>query len=119
MQGVWGEHSGAGRDHAGATDRCEVPAMRRSPALPAIGGVPGPPVPHVHQEARAHGRWPGGEMTPRFKGVPNFDLSQPCPLCGYKIQPRELVRLASQQIKCPGCGEVFNEMGGRKPLSTS
>jgi uncharacterized Zn finger protein len=62
-------------------------------------------------------------MTPRFKGVPNFDLSLPCPRCGYKIQPRELVLLASQLIKCPGCGEVFgevfNEMGGRKPLSTS
>ena len=64
-----------------------------------------------------HSRWPGGEMTPRFKGVPNFDLSQPCPLCGYNIQPWELVRLASEQIKCPGCGEVFNEMGGRKRLS--
>jgi hypothetical protein len=25
-------------------------------------------------------------MTPRFKGTPNFDLSQPCPLCGYRTQ---------------------------------
>jgi hypothetical protein len=119
MQGLSREHPGARRDHAGATDRREVSAMRRASALPAVGGVPGPPVTHVHQEARAHRGWPSGEMTPRFKGVPNFDLSQQCPLCGYKIQPRELVRLASQQIKCPGCGEVFNEMGGRKPLSTS
>jgi len=119
MQGVWREHPGTGRDHAGATHRREVSAMRRASTLPAVGGVRGPPVTHVHQEARAHSRRPGSEMTPRFKGVPKFDLSLPCPLCGYKIQPRELVRLASQQIKCPGCGEVFNEMGGRKPLSTS
>ena len=58
-------------------------------------------------------------MTPRFKGKPNFDLSQPCPMCGYKIQPNELVRLASHVIKCPKCGDAFNEMGNRKPLSTS
>jgi hypothetical protein len=25
-----------------------------------------------------------GSMTPRFKGKPNFDFSQLCPLCGYK-----------------------------------
>jgi hypothetical protein len=30
-------------------------------------------------------------MTPRFKGKPNFDFSLPCPLCGYKIQPNELM----------------------------
>jgi hypothetical protein len=33
-------------------------------------------------------------MTPRFKGKPNFDFSLPCPLCGYKIQPNELMRVA-------------------------
>lgn len=58
-------------------------------------------------------------MTPRFKGKPNFDLSQSCPLCGYKIQPNELVRLASHEIRCAKCGGIFNEMGNRKPLSTS
>ncbi len=42
-------------------------------------------------------------MTPRFKGKPNFDFSVPCPLCGYKIQPNELMRLASHIIKCPKC----------------
>jgi hypothetical protein len=31
-------------------------------------------------------------MTPRFKGKPNFDFSLPSPLCGYKIQPNELMR---------------------------
>jgi len=58
-------------------------------------------------------------MTPRFKGKPNFDLSVPCQSCGYKIQPHELVRLASHMVKCPSCGAVFDEMAGKKPLSTS
>ena len=58
-------------------------------------------------------------MTPRFKGKPNFDFSVPCPLCGYKIQPNELMRLASHIIRCPKCSGVFDEMGGRKPISTS
>jgi hypothetical protein len=58
-------------------------------------------------------------MTPRFKGKPNFDLSQLCPLCAYNIQPNELVRLASHVIKCPKCGDAFDEMGNRKPMSTS
>jgi uncharacterized Zn finger protein len=58
-------------------------------------------------------------MAPRFKGKPSFDFSLPCPMCGHKIQPNELVRLASHMIKCPRCGGVFDEMGGRKPLSTS
>jgi uncharacterized Zn finger protein len=58
-------------------------------------------------------------MAPRFKGVPNFDLSVPCPGCAYKIQPHELMRLASHTIKCPRCGEVFNQLAGKKPLSTS
>jgi Zn-finger nucleic acid-binding protein len=58
-------------------------------------------------------------MTPRFKGKPNFDFSLPCPRCGYKIQPKELMRLASHLIQCPKCSGVFDETGGRKPISTS
>jgi Zn-finger nucleic acid-binding protein len=58
-------------------------------------------------------------MTPRFKGKPNFDFSLPCPLCGYRIQPNELMRLASHIIQCPKCGGVFDEMAGRKLISTS
>jgi hypothetical protein len=30
-----------------------------------------------------------------------------------------LMRLASHIIQCPKCGGVFDEMGGRKPISTS
>jgi uncharacterized Zn finger protein len=58
-------------------------------------------------------------MTPRFKGKPNFDFAVPCPVCGYRIQPKELMRLASHIIRCPKCGEAFDEMNGRKPISTS
>jgi hypothetical protein len=42
----------------------------------------------------SHGRWAGRVMTPRFKGKLNLDISQPCPLCVYEIQPNKLVRLA-------------------------
>jgi uncharacterized Zn finger protein len=58
-------------------------------------------------------------MTPRFKGVPRFDLSLPCPLCGYKIQPSEVVRLASHLIRCPQCNGIFDHLGKKKPQSTS
>jgi ribosomal protein L37AE/L43A len=57
--------------------------------------------------------------TPQSKGKPNFDFSLPCPLCGYTIQPNELMRLAAHIIQCPKCGESFDETGGRKPMSTS
>jgi len=29
------------------------------------------------------------------------------------------VRLASHMVKCPSCGVVFDEMAGKRPLSTS
>jgi len=48
-------------------------------------------------------------MTPRFRGVPTFDFSLSCPACGYKIQPNELLRLASHTVKCPRCGQVFDD----------
>jgi hypothetical protein len=77
------------------------------------------PIPsHDRSEAGAHGGW-ADNVTPRFKGKPKFDLSLPCPSCGYKIQPYELVRLASHITKCPNCQVVFDEMAGKKPLSTS
>ncbi len=62
------------------------------------------------------GEW--GDDT-SVQGKTQLDLSQHCPMCGYTIQPNELVRLASHVIKCPKCGGAFNEMGNRKPLSTS
>jgi len=58
-------------------------------------------------------------MAPRFKGKPNFDFSLPCPLCGYKIQPSELMRLAARITQCPKCGGKFDEMGGRESISAS
>jgi uncharacterized Zn finger protein len=53
------------------------------------------------------------------KGKPNFDFSVPCPSCGYKIQPNELVLVVAQTIKCSKCGVVFDAMAGKKPMSTS
>jgi ribosomal protein L37AE/L43A len=53
----------------------------------------------------------------RFKGKLNFDFSLPCPLCGYKIQPNELMRLASHIIQCQKCSGTFDEMAGRKSIS--
>jgi transposase len=58
-------------------------------------------------------------MAPRFNGVPNFDFSILCPACGCKIQPNELMRVRSGTIKCPRCGQVFEERPGKKLLSTS
>jgi hypothetical protein len=52
-------------------------------------------------------------------GKPTLDLSLLCPLCGYRIQPAEVMRLGLHTVKCPCCGEVFDEKGGKKPLSTS
>jgi uncharacterized Zn finger protein len=56
---------------------------------------------------------------PRFKGVPKFDFSLPCPLCGYSIQPMELIRTGFHLVKCPKCGGIFDELAGKKPQSTS
>jgi hypothetical protein len=79
--------------------------------------VASPTFPDV-PKADADGRW-GKLMTPRFKGKLNFDQSVPCPSCGYKIQPRELVLVAAQTIKSSNCGAVFDAMAGKKPMSTS
>jgi hypothetical protein len=119
VQGLSREHPGARGVCASPAHRCQVSALWWAQTLPAIRGVPRPALTPDDPEAGSHGRWAGWVMTPRFKGKPKFDLSQPCPMCGCKIQPNELVRLASHVIKCPKCGDVFNEMGNRKPLSTS
>jgi hypothetical protein len=60
----------------------------------------------------------GGWDDPPVQRKPNFDFSS-VPLCGYKIQPNALMRLASHVIQSPKCGGSFDEMGGRKPVSTS
>ena len=51
-------------------------------------------------------------MTPRFKGQPNFDFSLPCPLCGYKIQPNELMRVADGPV-------IYFRAGSRRSPWTS
>jgi predicted RNA-binding Zn-ribbon protein involved in translation (DUF1610 family) len=61
----------------------------------------------------------GNPGQPVFLSQVTLDFSLPCPLCGYKIQRNELMRLASHSIRYPKCSGTFDEMGGRKPLSTS
>jgi rubredoxin len=58
-------------------------------------------------------------MMARFKGVPKFDLSLRCSLCEYKIHPSEIMRMGSHLVKCPNCGEIFDELGGKKAAGTS
>jgi hypothetical protein len=118
VQGLSGEHPGASRVSAGPAGRGQVPHLRRAQALSTVRGLPRPAVPPPDSpEADAHARREN-HMTPLFKGKPEFDFSVPCPSCSHKIRPNELLRLASH-IQCPSCGAVFDEMAGKKPLSTS
>jgi DNA-directed RNA polymerase subunit RPC12/RpoP len=32
-----------------------------------------------------------------------FDLTTPCPECGYKIPPNELLRIDGERMRCPAC----------------
>lgn len=34
-----------------------------------------------------------------------FDLTHPCPLCGYKIPPSELIHTNGEHVRCPKCGQ--------------
>jgi hypothetical protein len=49
----------------------------------------------------------------------SFDLTLPCPLCGYDIPPAEILRLAFDIVQCPVCKQPFDQMQGKKPVSTS
>jgi predicted RNA-binding Zn-ribbon protein involved in translation (DUF1610 family) len=35
----------------------------------------------------------------------SLDLTFPCPNCGYKIPPREIVLTDAENVKCPQCGK--------------
>jgi len=35
----------------------------------------------------------------------SFDLTTPCPQCGYKIPPAEMMRLDRKHMHCPKCGK--------------
>ena len=32
-----------------------------------------------------------------------FDLTFPCPECGYKIKPSEILRVDGERVRCPAC----------------
>ena len=38
--------------------------------------------------------------------ITNYDFRFPCAHCGYKIPPRELLRVDVENIKCPKCGKL-------------
>jgi DNA-directed RNA polymerase subunit RPC12/RpoP len=48
-----------------------------------------------------------------------FDLTFPCPLCGYRIPPAEILRLTFNIVQCSSCKQPFDQMQGKKPVSTS
>ena len=49
----------------------------------------------------------------------SFDLTTPCTHCSYKIPPAEILLTGWSLIRYPVCGQEFDEMAGRKPVSTS
>lgn len=48
-----------------------------------------------------------------------LDLTTPCPLCGYRIPPAEIMRVGNHLANCPRCHRTFDEMDGQKPISSS
>jgi hypothetical protein len=72
-----------------------------------------PDGPKAHTRGRRE-----NHMTPRFKAKPTFDFSLPCPSCGYKIQPHELVRWRRTRSSVRAAA-LSSALAGRKPLSTS
>jgi hypothetical protein len=53
------------------------------------GSVQGLPREYSRSRGRHAGAADLGEVSPRFKGKPNFVFAVPCPHCGYEIEPRE------------------------------
>lgn len=49
----------------------------------------------------------------------SFDLSIPHALCGYKIQPAEILRTGWSDVKRSACGNDFDSMVDQKPPFTS
>jgi endogenous inhibitor of DNA gyrase (YacG/DUF329 family) len=49
----------------------------------------------------------------------SFDLTTPCPVCGYAIPPAELLRVGWHLVQCPACYKVFDETDGKKPSAST
>jgi hypothetical protein len=47
----------------------------------------------------------GHAMKRQKTNLKVYDFTHLCQHCGYKIPPRELVRLDSTHIRCPKCGK--------------
>jgi len=37
--------------------------------------------------------------------ITKYDFTFPCAHCGYKISPRELLRVDGEHVRCPKCGK--------------
>ena len=37
--------------------------------------------------------------------IGKYDFTFPCAHCGYKIPPRELLRVDGEHVRCPKCGK--------------
>jgi DNA-directed RNA polymerase subunit RPC12/RpoP len=58
-------------------------------------------------------------LSDQESSMQSFDLTLPCPICGYRIPPSEILRLANHIVQCPSCKQPFDQMQGKKPASTS
>jgi hypothetical protein len=48
---------------------------------------------------------------------PVFDLTNPCPKCGYRIPPAEILRPSFDHVRCPKCGATFEPGGADAPMN--
>ena len=44
-------------------------------------------------------------------------LSVPYPECGHTVSPAELLRIDSEQVRCPKCGAIFKPLSREKSNS--
>lgn len=58
-------------------------------------------------------------MRSRRVDPKSLDLTTPCPLCGYRIPPAEILRVGYHLVKCPRCQQTFDEMDGQEKDSAS
>jgi hypothetical protein len=87
----------------------------RKMSWPLSGDAPRPtPSPFSVVKPLVEGESPRSRVDPR-----SFDLTVPCPHCGYRIPPAEILRTGWSTIRCPACEREFDSMAGKQPPSTS
>ena len=58
-------------------------------------------------------------MVPRRADPKSRDRTTPCPWCGYRIPPDEILRVSYNLVNCPKCHRTFDDTEGKKPVSKS